>query len=170
MKASKVTTSRLHLQAQLYRRGHTLKLLKYIGQDQVALVMAEVHVRACNNHLGGRSLAAKIPRAGYFWPTTRSNCAQFVKTYDKCHKFSEVPHKSLEPLHCSETCWPFHRWGINLIGTFLSAHNILNTYWSLSITSPSRSKPNHCPQYLSKRLGSLFGRNQLQIWHTKRTC
>lgn len=47
-------------QDRLYRRDYTLPLLKCIGQDQASLVIAKVHVRACDNHLRGRSLAAKI--------------------------------------------------------------------------------------------------------------
>ncbi|XP_025702637.1 uncharacterized protein [Arachis hypogaea] len=45
--------------------------------------MDEVHEGVCGTHIGGRSLASKILRAGYYWPTLQQDCT---------YKFSFVEH------------------------------------------------------------------------------
>ncbi|XP_025703549.1 uncharacterized protein [Arachis hypogaea] len=55
----------------LYRRGHSQPLLKCISKEEAEDVMAETHEGVCGNHIGGRALAAKILRTGYYWPTIK---------------------------------------------------------------------------------------------------
>ena len=65
---------------------------------------------------GGSSLALKILRQGYYWPTMRSEASKFVQAYDKCQRFatySSRPAASLTPLFSP---WPFALWGVDLIG------------------------------------------------------
>ncbi|XP_022156791.1 uncharacterized protein LOC111023625 [Momordica charantia] len=63
----------------LYRRGFSLPLLKFIFEEDGHYVLREVHERVCGNHLGARSLSAKVIRQGYYWPTMDQDAKEFVK-------------------------------------------------------------------------------------------
>ncbi|XP_020205839.1 uncharacterized protein LOC109791001 [Cajanus cajan] len=64
---------------ELYRRGFSTPLLKCIDSAQAEYVLREIHDGICGSHLGGRTMAAKVLRAGYYWLTLRTDCAEFVK-------------------------------------------------------------------------------------------
>jgi ribonuclease HI len=53
----------------LYRRGYTLTLLKCLSATEAEYVLKEIHEGVCGSHSGGRVLAHKAVRAGYYWPT-----------------------------------------------------------------------------------------------------
>lgn len=53
----------------LYRRSATSPLLKCIGLEDSDYALKEVHKGICADHSGGKTLALKISRQGYYWPT-----------------------------------------------------------------------------------------------------
>ena len=78
----------------LYRRGYSTPLLKFLTKEQSHYVLQEIHDGACRSHFGTRSMAAKVIRAGYYWPTVHGDCAEYVK---KCQKMPRVrPPSPLE--------------------------------------------------------------------------
>ena len=81
-------------------------------------IMEEIHKGICGNHVGSRALATKILRARYFWATMKQDCMKFVRKCEKCQRFGESKHMPSEQLHCSESTWPFHKWGIDILGPF----------------------------------------------------
>ncbi|RDX96547.1 Gypsy retrotransposon integrase-like protein 1, partial [Mucuna pruriens] len=103
---------------RLYRRGFALPLLRCIGENETEYVIREVHEGICGTHIGGRALANKIVRAGYYWPTMRNDCMNFVKKCDKCQRFAEGHKAPPERLHSIMAPWPFHKWGIDILGPF----------------------------------------------------
>jgi len=62
----------------LYRRGYTRPLLKCLTPDQDSYVVRELHEGICDTHSGARTMAAKVFRAGYYWPTVQGDCTNFV--------------------------------------------------------------------------------------------
>ncbi|XP_072078150.1 uncharacterized protein [Arachis hypogaea] len=63
--------------------------------------MDVAHEGVCGNHIGGISLASKVARAGYYWPTMKSDCiekftdqslAEFLQGFKIKHHFSLVEH------------------------------------------------------------------------------
>ena len=50
----------------LYRRGYTLPFLRCLDEDDADYVPREVHEGICGNYFGGRFLAHKVLRQGYF--------------------------------------------------------------------------------------------------------
>ncbi|XP_016173632.1 uncharacterized protein LOC107616151 [Arachis ipaensis] len=80
----------------LYRRGFSRPLLKCLGEDDAKAAVAEIHEGICGHHVGGRSLATKILRAGYYWPTLRSDCTNKVLKCDACQKCSPLTHSPAE--------------------------------------------------------------------------
>ncbi|XP_016168410.1 uncharacterized protein LOC107627305 [Arachis ipaensis] len=86
----------------LYRRGYSQPLLKCISKDEAEEIMAETHEGVCGNHIGGRALAAKILRTGYYWPTVKRDCISKVKTCNNCQKHATVSEIPAEKFHTVE--------------------------------------------------------------------
>jgi len=70
----------------LYKRGFTTPLLKCLGKEQSEYVMNELHNGICGMHFGHKTLAARIVRARYYWPTVRQDCAEYVKKCKSCQE------------------------------------------------------------------------------------
>ncbi|KAL0293068.1 UNVERIFIED_CONTAM: hypothetical protein Sradi_6958400 [Sesamum radiatum] len=64
---------------ELYKREFSQPYLKCINQDKVEYVLREIHEGSCGNHSGGRALASKALRQGYFWPTMRKDAMDLVE-------------------------------------------------------------------------------------------
>ena len=87
----KVQTSRFVLiRDVLYKRGFSRQYLRCLSHDEVDYVMTEVHEGIYGNHSGARLLVHKLIRAGYYWPTMLKNAQAYIKTYDKCQRFSNL--------------------------------------------------------------------------------
>nr|KYP72882.1 Gypsy retrotransposon integrase-like protein 1 [Cajanus cajan] len=103
---------------ELYRRGFSTPLLKCIDQQQAEYVIREVHDGICGSHSGGRTLATKILRAGYYWPTLKTDCADYVKKCIQCQKHVNLIHASATELHSISSPWSFALWGVDILGLF----------------------------------------------------
>jgi len=53
---------------KLYKMGRATPMLRCLSEEETNLVMLEVHEGVYGSHIGGRALAAKLLRAGYYWP------------------------------------------------------------------------------------------------------
>ncbi|KAJ9547133.1 hypothetical protein OSB04_019676 [Centaurea solstitialis] len=63
---------------QLYRRSTTGLILRcMVNKQQISQILQEMHDGECGNHSGGRSLANRISRQGYYWPTLREDSIRF---------------------------------------------------------------------------------------------
>ena len=100
----------------LYRRGFNQPLLKCIEGDECRYIMREVHEGICGNHSGGRSLAGKILRQGYYWPTIKEDAYEFARACDQCQRFANYSTQPTASLTSMMSHWPFAMWGIDLIG------------------------------------------------------
>ena len=74
--------------------------------------MAELHEGICGSHISGRSLASKAIRAGYYLPTIREDCMRQCQQHTDWHK---APPEELKSIYDP---WPFHTWGIDILGPF----------------------------------------------------
>ncbi|XP_072071969.1 uncharacterized protein [Arachis hypogaea] len=82
----------------LYKRGISTSLLKCVPTSKIEEVLEEVHNGICGNHLGVRSLARKVIRAGFFWPTLQKDATDFIKKCQPCQmhtNFHVAPPKEL---------------------------------------------------------------------------
>ncbi|CAL9017856.1 unnamed protein product, partial [Prunus brigantina] len=100
----------------LYKRGYTTPYLKCLTKEQGDYILREVHSGVCGDHSGSRSLAHKVFRQGYFWPTLHQDASVFVKKCDRCQRFGNISHIPAEPLSPIVSPWPFAQWGLDLIG------------------------------------------------------
>lgn len=51
----------------MYKRGHSLPLLRCLNCEESDYVLREIHEGVCRNHSVGHSLSYKVLRQGYYW-------------------------------------------------------------------------------------------------------
>jgi sulfur transfer protein SufE len=68
-------------------------------------------------HTWGLDLYQCLLTLGYYWPTMKKDTADFVKTCHTCQVQANLIHTHLTSLQNMATPWPFHTWGLDLIGT-----------------------------------------------------
>ncbi|XP_027351054.1 uncharacterized protein LOC113862116 [Abrus precatorius] len=108
----------LLLGKELYRRGISIPMLKCLEDDQAKYVMREIHEGICGTHSGGRTMAAKVLRAGYYWPTITQDCQLFVKRCIPCQQHGPHLRQHADTLRHISSPWPFAIWGMDLLGPF----------------------------------------------------
>jgi hypothetical protein len=100
----------------LYRRGYSLPLLKCLSATEGKYMLKEIHEGVCGSHLGGRMLAHKTVRAGYYWPTMNQESMEMVRRCDKCQRFAKLQTKPPVELSSVSSPWPFAQWGVDIVG------------------------------------------------------
>nr|XP_023892055.1 uncharacterized protein LOC112004061 [Quercus suber] len=105
----------------LYKRGFSRPYLRCLSPEEANYVMREVHEGICGNHLGVQSLVHKLIRVGYYWPTMLKDAQAYIKTCDKCQRFSNLIKQPSEELTPMTTTWPFTQWGFDIMGPFPTA-------------------------------------------------
>lgn len=118
---------------KLYRRGLANPLLKCLTPRQAEYVMTEVHEGVCGTHIGGRALVEKLIRAGYYWPTLKADCLEFVMKCDKCQKHADLHQAPPEVLYSVFSPWPFNMWGTDILGPFPLAPGQVSWYLDILI-------------------------------------
>ncbi|XP_068475077.1 uncharacterized protein [Phaseolus vulgaris] len=61
----------------LYKRGYSTSLLKCVSKIEAEYILKELHHGACGLHSGAQTMATRVLRVGYYWPTLRAECADF---------------------------------------------------------------------------------------------
>jgi len=67
------------LDGKLFRHDFTHPIQVCVSGEQCTRIMAELHEGICGSHVGGRSLASKVVRVGYYWPMMREDCIRHAK-------------------------------------------------------------------------------------------
>jgi hypothetical protein len=75
---------------RLYKRGFSGLLMLCVSQEEAKGIPEEIHEGLCGSHIGARSLAGKILRAGFYWPELHRDATRFVKTCDKCQRIANL--------------------------------------------------------------------------------
>ncbi|GAA0170854.1 hypothetical protein LIER_25027 [Lithospermum erythrorhizon] len=103
-------------QEELYRKSWDGPLLLCVSTEDIPKVLVEVHERWCGSHIGARSLAIKITRVGYYWPTLVKDALSYVKKCDTCQRLGNDPQQPA----CTVTpivspillgMWGIDKWG-----------------------------------------------------------
>ena len=103
---------------QLYKRSLGGPYFKCMTPEQGQYVMVELHEGICGNHLGGRTLAHRVHTQGYYWPTLKSDAANYVRKCDPCQRMSPILRSPSQDLISISSPWPFAQWGIDIVGPF----------------------------------------------------
>ncbi|XP_068504654.1 uncharacterized protein [Phaseolus vulgaris] len=117
-KIKKYSSKYTLIDGELFRHGFTHPILVCVSGDQCAGIMAELHKGICGSHISGRSLALKAIRARYYWPTIREDCTRYEQQCKQCQQHADwhkVPPEELKSIYSP---WPFHTWGIDILGPF----------------------------------------------------
>ena len=77
----------------LYKRDFSQPYLRCLSPDEANYVLREVHEGACGNHSRARSFIHKVVCVGYYWPTIQADAKAYVKVYDQCQRFSNIPRQ-----------------------------------------------------------------------------
>ncbi|XP_024013731.1 uncharacterized protein LOC112087864 [Eutrema salsugineum] len=107
-------------------------LLTCVHGNGITEVMQKVHEGEGGNHSGARSLAFKIKKAGYYWPTMLSDCEKNTARCEKntarcekntarcekCQRHGPMINLPTELLMTSTAPYPFMRWAMDIIGPF----------------------------------------------------
>ena len=109
------------IDGHLFRFGFSRPLLTCIEEKESERIMSELHEGISGNHIGGRTLLLRVLRAGYFWPTMKKDCLEHAKRCDQCQRHGNLYRAPPEGLHSIHPPWPFHTWGIDILGPFPTA-------------------------------------------------
>lgn len=102
----------------MYRRSTTSALLNCISLEDASYALRVVHEGICGDHSGGKTLALKILRQGYFWSTINKDAMEFVKKYHNCHIPTPILRQPPLELSSIMSFIPFAIWGIDLVSPF----------------------------------------------------
>jgi len=106
------------IDGELFRHEFTHPILVCVREDQCARIMAELYKGICGSHIGGRSLASKAIRAGYYWPTVREDCTRYAQQCKQCRQHADWHKAPPAELRSIYSPWSFHTWGIDILGPF----------------------------------------------------
>ncbi|XP_020219724.1 uncharacterized protein LOC109802726 [Cajanus cajan] len=76
---------------ELFKRGISAPLLKCLTAPQASYVIEEIHRGICGMHSGACSMGTRVLRAGYYWPTLKSDCQAYMQRCKECLQFG-IPH------------------------------------------------------------------------------
>ncbi|GAA0150112.1 hypothetical protein LIER_09123 [Lithospermum erythrorhizon] len=110
---------------ELYKKSWDGPLLSCVSQEDIPKILAKIHQGWCGSHIGGRSLAVKITRIRYFWPTLVKDAMNFVKKYDVCERMGSIQHQPTTSMTPILNPVPFAMWGIDLVGKLPKAKGSL---------------------------------------------
>lgn len=82
----------------LYKWGFTLPLLRCLSKEEANYVLREIHEGICGNPYGGRSMAHKAVRTGYYWSSMQKDAVSLTQKYDRCQRFANIPKRPAEEL------------------------------------------------------------------------
>ncbi|KAL0304076.1 UNVERIFIED_CONTAM: hypothetical protein Sradi_6275700 [Sesamum radiatum] len=102
----------------LFKKSFSTPVLRCLNPEEAWEVMREIHEESCGNHTGGRSLATKILRNGYFWPTMQRDSLQMVRKCINCQVHGNLHHTPAVGIELVIPAWPFDHWGLDIIGPF----------------------------------------------------
>ncbi|KAL5577189.1 hypothetical protein UlMin_018888 [Ulmus minor] len=82
---------------KLYKKGFSSPSLLCLDEDRGKFTLEEVHAGVCGNHSSGRTLAHRILRQGYYWPTIQTDSLDFVrKSHPKSNGQVEAVNKTIK--------------------------------------------------------------------------
>ncbi|XP_021839331.1 uncharacterized protein [Spinacia oleracea] len=105
----------------LYKKSFSIPLLRCVTPENGKEILDDLHQGLCSSHIGGRALAEKALRTGYYWPTLREDALAMVQKCDKCQRFAHLIHRLSHPLTSIMSPIPFAKWGMDLLGPYTAA-------------------------------------------------
>ncbi|XP_061353964.1 uncharacterized protein LOC133298653, partial [Gastrolobium bilobum] len=83
------------VEGKLYKKGAYSPLLKCLSSDKAKYVLSKIHEGINGQHVGGRALARKALRAGYFWLSMSQDAKEHVQRCDQFQKHGVEPVETI---------------------------------------------------------------------------
>jgi len=109
------------INGEMFRRGFSIPLLKCLDPAQTEYVLTELHKGTCGMHSDTKSMAVRVLRAGYYWPTVKKDAQSYTKKCQECQRYGAIFNAPPEKIHQTSSPWPFSQWGVDILGLFPSA-------------------------------------------------
>uniref|UniRef100_A0A2N9GMU2 RNA-directed DNA polymerase n=1 Tax=Fagus sylvatica TaxID=28930 RepID=A0A2N9GMU2_FAGSY len=103
------------ISGDLYRRLPGGVLARCISLKEAKERLPEVHEKTCGDG-GAISLYRRLQRLGYFWPNMSAEAAEDTKPVSNLSVPLQQRRAHPTGLQNMTTPWPFHTWGLDLIG------------------------------------------------------
>ena len=91
-------------------------LLNWLLKDEDDKVMQEFHAGDCGGHPYWKTIADKILRIGFYWPTLFADVKKYETSCHKCQIFEGKKKLLPLPLKPISTEIPFQQWRLDFIG------------------------------------------------------
>ncbi|XP_048599624.1 uncharacterized protein LOC106425572 [Brassica napus] len=104
------------VEGEIYKWRFSGPLMTCAEGEKARRVMEEVHSGSCENNSGGRSLAVKIKRHGYYWPTMIKDREKFARKCEKYQRHAPTIHQPAVVLSSISSPYPFMRWSMDIVG------------------------------------------------------
>ncbi|KAK1559692.1 hypothetical protein Q3G72_017338 [Acer saccharum] len=104
------------IDGELYRKGFSIALKRCAVDEEAKQILKDVHSGMCRNHTGGNSLAHKILKQGFYWPTLFAEAQRFTESCETCQKITNDIRQPPELLRSLTSPCPLAMWGLDLIG------------------------------------------------------
>ena len=99
-----------------FKKGYDDDPLRCLGPEEAREMIKEMHSGEYGEHQGKKKLYRCLLQMGYYWPTMKKDTAEFVKKCHSCQVQANLIHTHPQNLHSMVTPWPFHTWGLDLVG------------------------------------------------------
>ncbi|XP_071741132.1 uncharacterized protein [Rutidosis leptorrhynchoides] len=99
----------------LYRKSFLGPHLRCLNPTQI---IREVHEGMCALHSGHKTVASKIMRLGYYWPSMYRDAAEVIRKCQSCQLHAPVRKAPRNPMIPVVSPWPFCKWAIDIVGPF----------------------------------------------------
>lgn len=90
----------------MYKRALSTPLLKCLTTKEDNYVLRELHFGVCGLQSAAKEMLSRVLRAGYYWPTIRADCCDFVKKCVNCQKHGDLIHSPTFRLSSISSAWP----------------------------------------------------------------
>ncbi|XP_056685855.1 uncharacterized protein [Spinacia oleracea] len=98
--------------------AYSRPMLGCVTPEKGQEILEDFHQRLCSSHIGGRTLAEKALRTGYYWPTLKDDAISLVKKCDKCQRFAHLINRPAQVMTPITSPIPFAKWGMDLLGPY----------------------------------------------------
>lgn len=105
----------------LYRKTFLPIDARYLSKEEGMMVLREAHGGGCSEHAEARSLARKVVRSGFYWPTMKEDAIDLVWKCVVCQKHGPLIHVPATDIISIGSSCPFAQWGIDIVGLFVKA-------------------------------------------------
>eukprot|EP00253_Pinus_taeda_P009015 PITA_09015 len=104
------------IKSALYWKDPGGVLLNCLVEEEAKTTVNDFHKGDCGGHLFWKTMANKILRAGFYWPSLFSDVYKVVKSCHECQIFQGKQKLQPLPLKPVEISAPFQQWGLDFIG------------------------------------------------------